>query len=251
MTLCLSAIALSVTPVQAQVVRSTFAARAQGLHGEPIPTITVWPGAGANLNFIPSGETVQKAWLDDPSRITLDFDGQMCSKADDSSDCTSSPVTVVHLKQINAIKFTSLPTTPSTLLTVVTQGSQGRQLYQFQVLYGTGKPQYHALAIYPDSDKPPQTASSDTSLNSVERGLAIAQSQQWVSPQSPVWGRIQDFLELARSGVNEQEAAQRAGVSIALVKRLVQLGTANKEASRSPETSLGLVNNRKNESLKY
>ncbi|PMB13773.1 hypothetical protein CI592_00505, partial [Fischerella thermalis CCMEE 5328] len=59
------------------VLRSMFSCQAQGLGGV-IPTINVWFQQGTNLSFIPAGETIKKVWLNDPSQVTMDFDGPMC-----------------------------------------------------------------------------------------------------------------------------------------------------------------------------
>lgn len=210
-------------------IQRITASQAQGLTGS-IPTITVWAGAGANLNFIPTGEIVKKVWLDDPSQIVLDFDGSMCMAAQ-GNNCSDSSATVVHLKRINPIEFPSLPRTSSTLLSVVTETQQGeRRLYQFRIAYGEGKPQYHAVAIQPDSYKTPvikRDSLLPARLADIARGLQIAKSKKLLGANQGnqrLERRVQNFMVLARNGQSLQSAAQQAGVSVSLIQKLVELG---------------------------
>lgn len=73
----LSALALSARTVSIE--------EAQGTSGSII-TLEVAPGYGLNINLIPTGEVVKKAWIDDPSRITLSFDGNLCQGASSPRD---------------------------------------------------------------------------------------------------------------------------------------------------------------------
>ncbi len=246
------ALGLSGSSIPAQalpVLQSMFSSQAQGLGGAN-PTITVWPGEGTNLSVILTGETIQKAWLDDPSHLSLDFDGQMCSPSNSTEsssnsdnkaskkDCSKSSVQVVHLREIKPIKFPALLNSSTTLLTLVTTGPQGRHLYSFRIVYGTGVPQYHTFAIYPDPRSAAQSFSQanerEEQLSAIKRGLAIAESKRWVNRQSPIWNRIQSFIALNGSGVSVNKAAQRAGISTELVDRLSDLGKANTAMPLSP-----------------
>ncbi|MFK0734009.1 MAG: hypothetical protein ACIWVG_23115 [Gloeotrichia echinulata HAB0833] len=136
------------------VLRSIFSCQAQGLGGV-IPTIDISYQQGTNLSFIPSGETIKKVWLNDPSQVTIDFDGQMCTQLglDRNStlgDCKNSAASVIQLRRIEKLKIPGLPNTDKTLLTVVTERQGRNKLYTFQVIYGKGNPEYHTLAIYAD-----------------------------------------------------------------------------------------------------
>ncbi len=134
------------------VLRSIFSCQAQGLGGAT-PNITVWFQQGTNLSFIPTGETIKKVWLDDPSQVTLDFDGPMCQFGQDNNtgNCENSGANVIHLRRIKKLNIPGLPNTDTTLLTVITEGQGRRNLYTFQVNYGDGDPEYKTLAVYPDA----------------------------------------------------------------------------------------------------
>ncbi|MEM7556142.1 MAG: hypothetical protein AAF378_18980 [Cyanobacteria bacterium P01_A01_bin.84] len=146
------------------VLRSMFSCQAQGLGGVT-PTINIWYNHGTNLSFIPAGEVIKKVWIDDPTQVTLDFDGPMCihfgKEGNNSSskvgDCEKSAANVIHLKRIEPIEIPGLPAAnrTATLLTVVTEGKgYKKRLYTFRVVYEDGMPEYNTLAIFAD---PPST----------------------------------------------------------------------------------------------
>jgi hypothetical protein len=216
---------------------------AQGLTGE-LPTITVWAGAGANLNLIPTGEIIKKVWLDDPSQITLDFDGPMCMLVGNlgGSSCEDSAATVIHLRRIQRLKFPNLPRTKSTLLSVITRTSSGeRKLYQFRVAYGSGVPQYHTVSIYPDSQALPAIERDillQVQLQDIKRGVQVAKSRNLLGRSQGnqrLEVRVQNFLALVSNGTTLQSAASQADVSMALVSKLAELG-ATKVLTPATET---------------
>ncbi|MEH2119378.1 hypothetical protein [Nostoc sp.] len=136
------------------VLRSVFSCQAQGLGGL-IPTIKVWYQQGTNLSFIPAGEVIKKVWLNDPSQVTMDFDGPVCMQFGQDpntsgGDCKNSAANVIQLRRIKKLDIPGLPPTSNTLLTVVTEAQGKNKLYTFRVLYGTDNPEYHTLAIFSD-----------------------------------------------------------------------------------------------------
>ena len=136
------------------VLRSIFSCQAQGLGGL-VPTINVWYQQGTNLSFIPAGEVIKKVWLNDPSQVTMDFDGPVCMQFGpkpnaSSGDCKNSAANVIQLRRIPKLNIPGLANTSNTLLTVVTEAQGRNKLYTFRVIYGTDNPEYHTLAIFPD-----------------------------------------------------------------------------------------------------
>jgi len=136
------------------VLRSMFSCQAQGLGGA-IPTINVSYQQGTNLSFIQAGEVIKKVWLNDPSQVTIDFDGPVCmqfgqDRDTNVGDCQKSAANVMQLRRIPKLKIPGLPNTSNTLLTVVTEGQGKTKLYTFRVLYGKDNPGYHTLAIFSD-----------------------------------------------------------------------------------------------------
>ncbi|MDP5338948.1 MAG: hypothetical protein NWQ28_10295 [Nodularia sp. (in: cyanobacteria)] len=139
---------------QNAVLRSMFSCHAQGLGGV-VPTIKVSYQQGTNLSFLPAGETIKKVWLNDPSQVTMDFDGPMCMQFGaernlSSGDCKNSAANVIQLRRIPRLNIPGLPKTDNTLLTVITEEQGKSKLYTFRILYEDTAPNYHTLAIYPD-----------------------------------------------------------------------------------------------------
>ncbi len=182
-----------------------------------LPTILVWIGSGINLSFIPTGETIQRVWLDDPSRVTLDFDAPLCQGRDGRS-CGKTSTSVIHLRRIRPLNWAGLPQASSTLLTVITEGSAGRQIYQFRVAYGSGTPQYSTLEVRGNG-------SGSIRLSRVERGLQVAIAKGLVNSNARIIAKVNQFLTLSRNGTEVSAAAQRSGVSLKLVNKLAELGT--------------------------
>ena len=224
---------ISARPVFAgALVNSIPISQAQGGGAQ----LSVWPGSGTNIDFTRTGEVIQRVWLDDPSRLTIDFDGNLGGGDDfggGGGGGGSGGAGVIHLRRVTGISFSNLPQTASTLLTAVTQGSDGsRHVYQFQVNYGSGTPQYATVALMPSS------TGTDTSnggglvvssgrtatLSDIERGLQQAISQNLIAASSPVVARTQDFLARARNGTAMQSAADEANISMAVVSQLATMG---------------------------
>jgi hypothetical protein len=137
------------------VLRSLFSCQAQGLSGI-VPTIEVSYQQGTNLSFLPAGETIRKVWLNDPSQVTMDFDGPMCTQFGQErklsiGDCKNSAANVIQLRRIERLKIPGLPKMDNTLLTVITERQGKNKLYTFRILYKDVAPGYHTLAIYQDS----------------------------------------------------------------------------------------------------
>lgn len=110
-------------------------AQAQGRNKAAL--VKVWPGYGLNISFIETGESIIKAWLDDPSRVAMDLDGK------------DGAASVVHLRRIKPDQGLPLMSSKdgSTLLTVITESDAGRKLYQIKVLPVDGAPDYYALNV--------------------------------------------------------------------------------------------------------
>lgn len=214
-------------------VRMIPTVQAQGRSGS-LPTILVWAGSGTNLSFLPTGEQIQRVWLDDPSQITLDFDAPLCQGREGRA-CGRSSATIVHLRRINPLNWAGLPRASSTLLTVITDGATGRQLYQFRVAYGSGTPEYTTLEVRPtqinSASAPVSRARTRVAeaplinLPNIERGLRVAIQRRFVRSNSPIVPRLSRFLLLSHSGIEIPLAAQQAGISMTLVSKLASLGS--------------------------
>jgi hypothetical protein len=194
-----------------------------------IPLVELSPGYGVNISFIRTGEIVEKVWLDNPGIASLDVDGCLSGLG---RECESSGATVIHLRRINPLNVPQLPKTTSSLLTVVTKGNSRRQLYLFQVAMGDTNPKYHTIEVTPTSDvdleiKDLPVTRNISNLNLVSRGLEIAEGRSLISPNSRLWRRIENFLLTVKAGDSISNAAQKSGISLQLVNRLIQLGNTS------------------------
>lgn len=149
------------------VLRSMFSCQAQGLGGVT-PTLPVSYQQGTNLSFIQAGETIKKVWLNDPSQVTIDFDGPMCMQFGQernmsTGDCKNSAANVIQLRRIAKLNIPGLPSTDNTLLTVITEGQGKTKLYTFRLTYQKTAPDFHTLAIYAD---PPSASPTPCVRNS-------------------------------------------------------------------------------------
>lgn len=223
--LCFSLVTHS--PLLAASVRTIGVGEARGEAGR-IPTLTIWEETGLNINFIPTGEVVKKVWLDDPSRLGVDFDGTLC--ASEAENCSDTGATVIHLRRINPIKFPQLPKTQATLLSVVTQGEDGaKNLYQFHVTYGQGKAQYATVNIAPVVNLPLSQQPLPQQLSSPTRSPIATQPQpQGESVTSPAISPVNPVLS-ARKPVITSVERQPADSATAVEEQieLIEAGLAN------------------------
>ncbi len=185
--------------------------------------ITVWPGSGANLDFSRLGLRIYRAWLDDPSKLTIDFD----------SPLDAGGAQVVHLRRINGVSFQGLPSTPATLLSVVARDASGTaHLFQFPIAYGSGPADYSTIAVVPApapagprariqaSAIPGQGATPLT----FSHGIAALIEAGTIAPNGPMHQSLRAFLALVTNGVPVAEASTQTGVSLEVVQVVAMRG---------------------------
>jgi len=223
--------AIQLTPIRAiaaPLVQTISQAQAQGLTGDGA-TVIVWSGSGTNLDFTQTGEKIQRAWLDDPSKITIDFDTPLCSGNSESS-CNKAGASVVHLRRIVGVQFPTLPSTATTLLTIVTQASSGQKVYLFKVAIGQGHPNYASIAIAPGQQQSGDgngvlIANGKTAnWSDVNRGLSRAIQRGLIQSNSPVVKRVQECLALIHNGTAMKDAIAQSHLSLALITKLAEMG---------------------------
>jgi hypothetical protein len=207
-----------------QGLRRISADTATGHSGSEIPLIELSPGYGVNISFIPSGEIVEKVWLDNPAIASLDVDGCLSGLG---RECNSPGATVLHLRRINPIDMPQLPKMDSSLLTVVAKGNSGRRVYLFRVATANTRPKYHTIEVTPNTQEEPEIREllpQYKNLQVMSRGLEIAQQKRLILPKSRLYQRIENFFTSVKSGESVSSAARKAGISLQLVNRLIELG---------------------------
>ncbi len=175
-----------------------------------LPRLKLWEGAGLNIHWQRTGEFIEKVWLDDPSRITLDFD----------ADINSGNAQSIHLRRINSIKFRNLPQTSTTLLTIITNKNR----YQFVISYGQGNPDYYGVTI----TQAQQSISTGLDWSThVRQGLSQARELGLIAPDQGnqvLVERVEQVLSLVANGESVADAAFKTGVSLAFLNRLETMG---------------------------
>lgn len=215
-------------------VRRVSIPQATGQTGAMPVLIELSPGYGVNISFIPTGETVEKVWFDNPAIATLDVDGCLSGlggSSNQQAQCQYQGATVLHLRRINSFNFPNLPKTKSTLLTAITYGRTGRHIYLFQVALGDTSPKYHTIEVVPavtaTATKYRSVVDSVTDWQLFNRGLTVAEQKRLVLRSQPLYGRIQNFLFRVKGGEQIESAAAASGVSLSLVRRLEELGRSD------------------------
>ena len=218
--------------------------QASGVGAAPT-NIKVAPGAGVNI-MVPSGEIIQKAWLDNPAFVTLDADG--CLEGIAKKCEVNRPATLVHLKLIESLNFEGLPAANHSLLTLVSNGSGGSQVYLFKI-HPSDKIGYYTVQIVgqnftqarqtlapPISNPTLQPTEipriSTISIPGIERGIHVAVQRSLLISGSQLWNRINDFLSRIKAGQSPEMAMRAAGISQDLVMKLQQLGSQDIRANQ-------------------
>ena len=184
--------------------------------------VVVYRGMGAAIDFTQTEYVVQRAWLGDPSRLTLDTDGPM----------EQGVTRVVYLRAIDGLSFEGLPSTSTTVLTARLAGPGGAKLCQFPVSYGSGAPDYTSLRLSDDSapQTVPRSLLTQVNLDNVEMGISVTATT--LGQASPVVQRVNQFISKVRNGQSQRSAAQELGIEWALLIELERQGVIAPTAYR-------------------
>ncbi len=225
--------AVASSPAPDGAIRQISIDEAIGQSSQPV-SLQLAEGYGLNISW-DTGELVEKVWIDDPSFLTLDFDGCLSTER---AECKTSGATVLHLRRINKIHFSGLPpSTSSTLLTAVTVAPSGKhRVYIFQVKTGASQ-QYRTVDIVNvgvQSVRPPThyrlltEAVADWEI--LSNGLEVAVQRHLIESDQPLFRRIQGFLARVKNGEQLDSAASSSGISLKLVDRLKKLSSSSSPA---------------------
>lgn len=219
---CFSLIARAM-PVQASLVReASLTAACQG--EEPV---VVHSGMGIAIDFTQTEQSVQRAWLGDPSKVTLDFD----RPPEDGSR-------VLFLRRINELNFSGLPATQTTMLTTVLAGADGNMVCQFPIAYGSGgTPEYTSLRLSDESEAPSEETAqprinlltSVVNIDDVERGINA--NATMLGSNNPVVQRVNLFIEKIREGQAQQSVARELEIEWPIIVQLSRQGASSTAAS--------------------
>lgn len=204
--------------------------------------VVVHSGMGAAIDFTQTGKVVQRAWLGDPSKVTLDTDRPL--------EAGSS---VLFLRRIEGLDFSGLPATATTVLTTVLIEADGSEVCQFPISYSSSAPTHTSLRLLPDSS--PATGSSTASAERNRPSLALLRSaslnldhvESGINLNAPALGesnqvviKVRAFIARARAGGNQQSIAQEMGIEWPLLVELRRQGEETKGNGTYAETSIYL-----------
>ncbi len=207
---------------------------AQGTHETGIYTIRLGTSQGVNLSFLAVNETIQRVWLNDPSRVVLDFDGclpgALVGGQRQSCEGTAG-ASIVHIRQLQQrIDFPAQVvsgTGRQTLMTIVTVGVGGdRKIYQFRLVFQSGTPPHSLVQVVPavaiTSNQINQVSPQyqQAILDQLSRGLAYAEANQLVQVNSDQHRRLKYLVTLMQQGTPYSAAIQQAQVPGTVVDRI-------------------------------
>lgn len=213
---CFASIA-SAMPVQASLVReASLVAACQG----DVPVV-VHSGMGTAIDFTQTEQSVQRAWLGDPSKVTLDFDRP-----------PEGGSRVLFLRRISELDFVGLPATRTTILTTVLTGADGNMVCQFPIAYGSGVPEYTSVRLSDGSEAPTEETTqprinlltSTVNIDDVERGIDA--NAAVLGQNNPVVQRVNEFITKVREGQSQQLVARELEIEWPLIVQLSRQGAS-------------------------
>ena len=215
----IAAIAIPGLPLAAQASLVKEAPLESVCRGD-VPLV-VHSGMGATVDFTQTGKIVQRAWLGDPSKVTLDADRPI-----------EEGSSVLFLRRINGLNFDGLPSTASTVLTTVLVSAGGSEVCQIPVSYSSTLPSFTSLKLMPGEEPDSRAIASGTSdlvarllpvnLDEVEAGInANARS---LGEGNPVVVQVREFIARARNGAEQKSTAQELEIEWPLVLELSRQG---------------------------
>jgi len=235
-----SGLALTAVPVRAEVaaVLRVSSETAEGTTQAGMQRLVLGT-QGLNLSFLKTGESVQKVWLDNPSRVVIDFDGCLAggpggTPGGSSTGCNGAAL--IRLRQLpQPIDFPKgiFADGNTTQLTVITTSGSTRKVYQFQLVLAGGQPPYSMVEIIPSPPPAPAQLTSisqeyqQTVLRQLSKGLAYAEAKQLVDRSSGAYQQLTATIALMQGGKPFAEAIKQTGVPNALVDRLRAYGSAS------------------------
>ena len=237
------------SPALSSAVLRITTAQAQGSANTQVQRIVLGTGQGVNLSFLPTGEKIQKVWLDDPSRVVIDFDGCLASAGSPSGQSggqgggcgEASSAFIVHIRQLSErIPF---PTTSvsgngkTVLLTVITEKNGSGQIYTFSLMLGGTMPPNTLVEVVPSAPVSEAQVSTDYQKevqSQLSRGMAIAESSSQLNSLDRT--RLTTCIALMQSGSSLDQAMVQAGVSSDLSSRIRKLGITGSSLSGTQRT---------------
>lgn len=216
---------------------------AQGTDQSPSTRVILGQEA-VNISFVQTGEVIQKVWLDNPSRIVLDFDGCLLSQMGEDGHSSNSNgcngASIIHLRQLPTnVGFPTdvFPESRAVSLTVITSGNgANRKLYHFNLVLAA-QTQYRLIEILPSPAPSPAQLTNlsqeyqRTVLSQISRGLAYAEANKMIDTTHPNYARVRTLIALMQNGSSYIDARKQSNTPEALIDKLRALGNKPQPAA--------------------
>ncbi|MCM1985096.1 hypothetical protein [Lyngbya confervoides] len=199
-------------PVTVAVVATFSAPFIVQAQVNPTRTITVAPGYGVTI--IPA-VPVYKIWVDDGSRLGVDFDRP-----------PEEGATIIHVYQ-SSKQSNTFSSDGGTMLTLV---SGDGQLQKIAVNFSNGKIQQNVLDLTQASSTPSTKFAALTPtvqksrIEVIRRGLDRAIAEGSIRKNSDLENAVEEFLALMAQGKTLESASQQTGVMLEVIGKLAKMG---------------------------
>jgi hypothetical protein len=202
-----------------QAIAATQSFNESQVQGETgkIATIKMALNVGVPIKM-PSGSTIYKGWLDNHTLAEIDGDRPFESGA-------------------NIIYLVGRTTGVGKLSLMVRDQSGGDKLYVFRIV--TGGRTAPDMVIVKGSSSPAilvhRTFSRPSEiLSTIRAGLAIAESDGQIPRGSELWNAVESFNGYIEQGLTSEQAAQRSGCDLAVIKKLVLMAQGAAKQTPNP-----------------
>ncbi|MEM7770783.1 MAG: hypothetical protein AAF327_09750 [Cyanobacteria bacterium P01_A01_bin.37] len=227
----LVAIAPSVSAQNARL--AVTSETAAGTYESNVYQLTIGTNQGTTLSFIPAGIVIQQIWLDDPTRVSMLFDGCLPSSVTPNAQgrCgQDAGAQIVRLRQLSSpIDFPEniAATGRNPMLTVIGINASGaREVYQFELVLNGGTPPFSLVEVIPSAPPSPAQFELITReyqrevLSQLSQGLAYAEAQHLVDQQSQAYENLRSMIALMEGGTAFDAAMQQTNTPRNLVSAI-------------------------------
>jgi hypothetical protein len=174
-------------------------------------------GGGVNIDFSPTGETIYKITIDDPSLVSVDH----CLVV---GNCNGQDWSTIRL-WITGIVFLDIPRSKTTKLSVFTRDKASKEssIYEFQVSTSQ-KPTAFTKYVIGGVSRNRDRAFGVQSSSSFQNGIRAAQRNRLIVDPA-MMARLVKYNGFIAQGDAPQKAARKAGISLNVANKISEMGS--------------------------
>lgn len=188
----------------------------------PKKSLRIAHGTGVTISFVRTSETIEKAWLDNPSFATLEY-----------QTSTGEPSQILHLRRNEDLNLPYIAKTHNSLLTIVTKDRQSGEIkfhfynivkssYTSQILEEIPAPPLPPKPVIAAKPSPPIRTSGKSSeelARKIKETLNHPQIKSQISRAKRT--QLLTFANLIKSGTPEIQAMRLMGITEAEIKEIL------------------------------